>query len=114
MGKLLDGVGFLHEGGEVAWGWTSLIAPDGTERAVWGDRVEMAPERLARVVVGVEGLRAGTPVRVVFEDRQVVAGEGSFADDFRGEDLYQRYGGGFGSGYGDAPVALHVYEIPLK
>ena len=28
------------------------------------------------------------------------------------EDLYQRYGGGFGQGYGDAPVALHVYEIP--
>jgi hypothetical protein len=48
---------------------------------------------------------------VLFEDREIVADEGSFVDDFRGVDLYQRYGGER-SGYGNAPVALHVYELP--
>jgi hypothetical protein len=33
-----------------------------------------------------------------------------FINDFRGQNLYQRYGGGIGTGYGDAPVALHLYE----
>ena len=34
-------------------------------------------------------------------------------DDFRGQDLYERFGGGLkGGGYGDTPVALHIYEIP--
>ena len=51
------------------------------------------------------------PNRVLFEDRELVADDGSFADDFRGIDLYQRFGGQ-GTGYGNAPVALHVYEIP--
>jgi hypothetical protein len=50
-------------------------------------------------------------VRVLFEDRSVTAGEGHFLDDFRGQDLYQRYGGGYGVGYGNGPVALHIYEI---
>jgi hypothetical protein len=53
-------------------------------------------------------------VRVLFEDREVLAGDGFFVDDFRGQDLYQRYGGGLGTGYGDAPVALHLYEVPAK
>jgi hypothetical protein len=38
------------------------------------------------------------------------AANGFFIDDFRGQDLYQRYGGGYGTGYGDGPVALHLYE----
>ena len=32
-------------------------------------------------------------------------------DDFRGCDLYQRFGGGPTTGYGDTPVAVHIYEI---
>jgi hypothetical protein len=47
---------------------------------------------------------------VLFEDRQIEAEEGYFEDDFRGQDLYQRYGGH--DGYGDTPVALHIYEVP--
>jgi hypothetical protein len=49
-------------------------------------------------------------VRVLFEDRFIDAADGYFEDDFQGEDLYQRYGGS--DGYGDTPVALHVYEVP--
>jgi hypothetical protein len=29
-------------------------------------------------------------VRMLFESREIVAGEGFFVDDFRGMDLYQR------------------------
>jgi len=50
-------------------------------------------------------------VRVLFEDRALTAADGSFVDDFRGRDLYQRFDGGPMLGYGDAPVALHLYEI---
>jgi hypothetical protein len=60
----------------------------------------------------VPGLKAGTKVRVVFEDREIAAGDGHFVDDFRGRDLYERFGGGPYAGYGDSPVALHVYEVP--
>jgi hypothetical protein len=111
-GKLLDGVGFLHDGGTVAWGRTALVGPDGAETTVWGDSVELPPEALAAVKVRVAGLKAGTKVRVLFEDRELTAQDGFFVDDFRGRDLYQRYGGGWGTGYGDAPVALHAYEVP--
>ena len=109
--KLLDGVGFLHAGGRLRWGRTSIVAPGGEELLVWGDRVELAPDRLARTTIAVGGLRAGTRVRVLFEDRALTAADGFFVDDFRGRDLYQRFGGGPMLGYGNAPVALHVYEI---
>jgi hypothetical protein len=110
-GKLLDGVGFLHADGQVAWGRTLLVDADGAETLVWGDTVELPPEKLAAVKVRVAGLKAGVKVRVLFEDRELTAQDGFFVDDFRGQDLYQRYGGGWGTGYGDAPVALHVYEV---
>jgi hypothetical protein len=110
--KLLDGVGFLHEDGTVSWGRTSLAAPDGSDSLVWGDSVALPAEQLREVKVHVAGLKAGTKVRVLFEDREITAKDGFFSDDFRGQDHYQRYGGGWGVGYGDAPVALHLYEVP--
>jgi hypothetical protein len=91
--KLLDGVGFLHAGGRLRWGRTSIVAPGGEELLVWGDRVALAPTRLARTTITVGGLRAGTRVRVLFEDRALTAADGFFVDDFRGRDLYQRFDG---------------------
>jgi hypothetical protein len=111
-GKLLDGVGFLHDGGRVWWAGTALVSPDGKETVVFGPHEDRpAPEQLARTRIHVAGLKKGTKVRVLFEDRTITAEEGSFVDDFRGTDLYQRYGGER-AGHGDAPVAVHVYEIP--
>ena len=107
--KLVDGVGFLQDGGRVWWGRTTLIAPDGEEKILWGDATELPAEQLAEVKMHVAGLKAGTRIRVLFEDRELSARDGWFADDFRGQDLYQRYGGS--TGYGSAPVALHLYEI---
>jgi hypothetical protein len=107
--KLLDGVGFLHDGGRVWWGRTALVAPDGKEKLVWGDALALPADELANVKLHVDGLKAGARIRVLFEDRDIIAGAGFFVDDFRGQDLYQRYGGS--TGYGNAPVALHLYEI---
>lgn len=109
-GALLDGVGFIHAGGRVEWGRTTITTPAG-EMTVWDDTIELPAAQLARVKISVDGLRAGTRVRVLFEDREITAGDGAFVDDFRGSDLYQRFGGGPMGGYGDAPVALHVYEV---
>src|SRR5262249_19603447 len=61
-GKLLDGVGFMHEEGRVLWGPTVLVDPDGKETVVWGDTIEQPPEKLAAVKVRVAGLKAGTKV----------------------------------------------------
>ena len=109
--KLLDGVSFLHEGGRVLWGQTSLIAPDGFEQIVFGDHQDRySPEKLAAVKVSIVGLKQGDAVRVLYEDREIVAQDGFFIDDFTGTDLYQRFGGR-ATGYGDAPVALHVYAV---
>jgi hypothetical protein len=110
-GKLIDGVGFLHDDGRVWWGRTSIVGPDGTEKLVWGDSIELPADELAKVAIRVPGLKSGSKVRVLFEDRELTAGDGVFTDDFRGQDLYQRHGGGFGAGYGDAPVAFHWYEV---
>jgi hypothetical protein len=62
----------------------------------------------------VPGLKAGTKVRVLFEDRELIAGDGFFTDDLRGDDLYQRFGGGPGVGYGDEPLTVKLYELNLK
>lgn len=112
-GKLVDGIAFMHEGGTVYWGRTAIVSPDGTETLVWGDHMGTAPDDLTTVRIEVEGLEANTPVKVLFEDRVIIAQDGFFTDDFRGDNLFQRFGGGLrGGGYGDEPVALKLYEIP--
>jgi hypothetical protein len=109
-GKLVDGVAFWHEDGRVDWGRTAVVS-GGSETSLWPEPSGEAGERLARTRIEVPGLVAGARVRVLFEDRELVAGAGFFEDDFRGQDLYERFGGGPGIGYGDAPVTLHAYEI---
>jgi hypothetical protein len=109
-GGLLDGVAFLHAGGRVWWQDTRLIGAEGRETLVWGDSLARPPEELRQTRIAVAGLKAGTKVRVLFEDRELTAGDGFFEDDFRGQDLYQRFGG-YRNGYGDDPVVLHAYEI---
>ena len=113
-GKLVDGFAFLHENGSARWGRTSLVTLDGKETIVWGDQIGAPPESLAKSIIKVPGLKAGTKVKVLFENRDIAASDGFFTDDFRGQDLYQRFGGGPNDGgYGNTPVALHIYEIPL-
>jgi len=109
--ELVDGIGFVHDGGRVSWGRTTIESGSNSE-TLWGDSVGPVPAHLAAARIEVAGLKAGTKVKVLFEDREIVAGPGHFLDDFRGQDLYQRFGGGPGVGYGNDPVAFHIYEIP--
>ncbi len=110
--QMVDGVAFIHdETGRVWWSHTSLVAPQGTRSYLFRNSVEQPAEELANTRIHVAGLTNGTPVKVLFEDRTIIANHGWFEDDFTGEDLYQRFGGDFGLGYGAAPVALHIYEI---
>ena len=109
-GSVVDGVSCLHQGGAVRWGRTFILFADGSEQTLIGDSLTLLPPWLAKTKITVPGLKAGAKVRVLFEDREITAKDGYFLDDFRGEDLYQRFGGP--NGYGIGPVALHVYEIP--
>jgi len=109
---LIDGIGFAHQGGRIEWGETAVVDAAGQKTVIWGDYLESSADVLAKTKITVPGLAKGAKVRVLFEDREVVAEDGYFIDDFRGQDLYQRFGGGYSVGYGDGKVALHVYEIP--
>lgn len=109
-GKLVDGIGFLHENGVVTWGRTEILEPKGPSWVMLEGEKIIPPERLDFTKIYVAGLKEGARVRVLFEDRTIVAQDGYFVDNFRGADLYQRHGGT--SGYGNVPVALHLYEIP--
>ena len=112
--KLVDGVAFVHDGGRAWWARTMLVTPDGKETVVFGEHEDRpAPELLKATKISVAGLKKGTPVQVLFEDRTLTAEDGWFADDFTGVDLYQRYGGER-LGYGNAPVALHIYGLPTR
>lgn len=110
--QMVDGVAMIHdESGTVWWSHTTLEDPQGHSSTLFGNAETHPPHQLENTRLYVEGLTNGTPVRVLFEDRSIIARDGYFEDDFRGEDLYQRFGGDFGLGYGAAPVALHIYEI---
>ena len=85
------------------------IGRDGRD-VVWSGSTRREETKLAAARIGMAGLAAGTRVRVLFEDREIRASAGAFTDDFRGADLYQRYGGL--RGYGPTPVAVHVYAVP--
>jgi hypothetical protein len=88
-----------------------IVGPDGNETVVFGDYEDRpSPEKLLKTKISIEGLKKGTNVKVLFENRTLVSDEGFFVDDFSGVDLYQRYGGER-LGYGNAPVGFHAYEI---
>ena len=108
-GSTADGIACGHTGGRVWWG-ESCIVTDTGKKTILGQSLMPAREELARTRIHVQGLEPGRPVKVLFEDRKIRAGKGYFEDDFRGTDLYQRFGGR--GGYGSQPVEFHVYEIP--
>jgi hypothetical protein len=110
-GELVDGIGFVHDGGRVFWGRTTIESGSNSQ-TLWGDSLGPFPANSGPAKIEVQGLKAGTTIKVLYEDRVIVAGPGYFIDGFSGQDLYQRFGGGDGVGYGDEPVAFHLYEIP--
>lgn len=125
-GMLVDGFGFLSKGDRVWWERT-LLVQDGKETELCDGSVGIHPEKLKAVRFSVPGLRAGTKVNVMFEEREIEAGDGYFDDDLSGEPGYQNlwvgiygdkvgetgyYGDGVFYNYNWGKIAARLYEIP--
>jgi hypothetical protein len=135
VGKLVDGFAYLTKGGRALWDYSALERDGKVVRVFCEDTVGIDRALLPKVRVNVPGLKKGTLVRVLFEDRSIVADEGGFWDDFVGVDTYGHEAGGVvgdlfgyvkdedrelprmlpsGYGYSYGPTAVHIYEIELR
>ena len=133
MGKLVDGFAFLTRNGRALWDTSVLERGGKVVRVFCEDSMGIDRSLLANVKVSVPGLKKGTPVKALFEDRVIQADDGGFADNFEGVDTYGFEAGavvgdllGFvkdpdrefprmmpsGTGYNYGPTAVHIYEIP--
>ena len=126
VGKVVDGFGFVSKGAKVRWERTLLVR-GGKEIPLCDGSVGIPPEALAKVRYSVEGLKAGTKVKVCFENREITAADGYFEDDLSGEPGYQNlymglygdklgetgyYGNGVNYNYNWGKVAARLYRIP--
>jgi hypothetical protein len=124
-GKLVDGLGFVSKGGKVWWERTLLLR-NGKEEVLCDGSAGIPPTALTRVRFHVAGLKAGTKVKVCFEERDLTAANGYFEDDLSGEPGYRNlwvglygdkigehgyYGDGVFYNYNHGRVTARLYEI---
>ncbi|MBI4024612.1 MAG: hypothetical protein HY360_06495 [Verrucomicrobia bacterium] len=125
-GQVVDGFGYLTKGANVWWERT-LLAQDGKEKVLCDGSVGIRPDKLKSVRFNVAGLKAGTKVKVMFDERDIAAKDGYFEDDLSGKPGYQNlwvgiygdkigetgyYGDGIFYNYNWGRVAARFYEIP--
>lgn len=128
VGKVVDGFGFVNQGDKMWWERT-LIVHNGQEQVLCDGSVGAPPLSLKKVRFNVEGLRARTPIKVAFEEREILSNEGYFEDDLSGEEGYRNqwvgiygdkigetgyYGDGVFYNYNGGKVAARLYEIPRE
>jgi hypothetical protein len=132
VGKLVDGFAYLARDGRALWDYSALERDGKAVRVFCEDSVGIDRALLPQVRMIVPGLKKGTPVRCLFEDRVILADKGGFHDDFVGVDTYGYEAGGVvgdmfgyvkdedrelprmipsGYGYSYGPTAVHIYEI---
>ena len=132
-GKLLGGCCYMEKGDPVLWDRTVLVQESGkTEHTLCEDSVGIEKSRFSAVRFNVADLKAGTRITVMFEGREIVAGDGHFEDAFQGLDGYGETCGGAlgdyltqytpidqfptnpksGYAYNNGPIACHAYELP--
>ncbi len=132
VGKLVDGFAYLTKNGRALWDYTALERGGKVVQVFCEDTVGIDRALLKKVRINVPGLKKGTKVRALFEDRVLIADEGGFFDDFEGVDTYGHEAGGVigdmfgfvkdedrelprmipsGYGYNYGPTAVHIYEI---
>ena len=132
VGKLVDGFAYLTKDGQALWDYTVLQRNGKVARVFCEDTVGIDRALLPQVKINVPGLRAGTQIKALFEQRTIIAEDGYFIDDFVGTDTYgyEAYAvegdmmgyvkdpdrelprmmpSGYGYNYG--PTAVHIYEI---
>jgi hypothetical protein len=138
VGRLVDGVAYMTGNGRALWDYTALERGGQVVRVFSDDAAGISRNELPEVRINVEGLKAGTRVKVLFEQREIVAEDGYFVDNFVGTDTYgyeSRAPEGdllpypdlpakqkdedkelprmlpSGHGYNYGPTAVHIYEI---
>ncbi len=132
VGKYVDGFAYMSKDGRALWDHSVLERNGEVVRVYCEDSVGIDRELLADVRINVPGLKAGTKVRVLFEDRTITAEDGGFSDNYEGVDTYGYEADaitgdlfGFvkdpdrelarmlpsGHGYSYGPTAVHIYEI---
>jgi hypothetical protein len=132
VGKLVDGFAYLTRNGRALWDFTALERGGKVARVFCEDSVGIDRTLLKAVRVNVPGLKKGTRVRVLFEDREIVTDDGGFTDNFEGTDTYGREAGGVagdlfgfvkdedrelarmlpsGYGYTYGLTAVHIYAV---
>jgi hypothetical protein len=132
VGKLVDGFAYLTKNGRALWDYSVLERNGKVVRVFCEDSVGIDRTLLSKVRVNVPGLKKGTPVKVLFEDRTIIADDGGFFDNMEGTDTYGYEAGGIagdlfgfvtdedrelprmmpsGYGYSYGPTAVRIYEI---
>src|SRR5262249_31620990 len=94
VGKLVDGFAYLTKNGRALWDFSALERDGKVVRVFCEDSVGIDRSLLAKVRVSVPGLKKGTAVKALFEDRTIVADGGGFTDNFEGVDTYGYEAGG--------------------
>jgi hypothetical protein len=132
VGQLVDGFAYLTKDGRALWDYTALERGGKVVRVFCEDTVGIDRALLPKVRINVPELKKGSKVRVLFEDRILLADHGGFVDNFVGVDTYGYEAGGVvgdmfgyvkdedrelprlipsGYGYTYGPTAVHIYEI---
>jgi hypothetical protein len=132
VGKLVDGFAYLTKNGRALWDYSVLERDGKVVRVFCEDSVGIDRALLGKVRVNVPGLKQGTAVKVLFEDRTITAEDGGFFDNLEGVDTYGYESGGVvgdllgfvkdedrelprmmpsGYGYSYGPTAVRIYEI---
>lgn len=132
VGKLVDGFAYLTKNGRALWDNTALERDGKIVHVFCEDTVGIDRALLPSVRINVPGMKAGTKIKALFEDRTITAVDGGFTDDFVGTDTYGEEGSGVegdltgfvkdpnrelprmmpsGTGYKYGPTSVHIYEI---
>ena len=63
-GKLIDGVGFMHDGGRIFWQGTALVLPDDTQHDLWRYAIGNPTLEPGTAKIHADGLKAGEMTRI--------------------------------------------------
>lgn len=131
-GTLVDGFAYLTQNGRALWDYSTLERDGKAVRVFCDDSVGIDRALLGKVKITVPGLKKGTKIKPLFEDRELTADDGFFTDDFTGVDTYGYEAGGVegdllgyvkdpnrelprmmpsGYGYNYGPTTVRIYEI---
>ena len=132
VGRLIDGFAYLTRNGRALWDYSTLERNGEVVRVFCEDTAGIDRSLLSSVRISVPGLKYGTKIKVLFEDRTIISDGGSFTDDFDGLDTYGYESDGVigdmfgfikdpnrelnsmipsGTGYSYGPTAVHIYEF---